>query len=183
MLTELDGQITKAMRFNGLGTAVISTARHRALSRYLVGNLPVPRSRPDRSRSGNRGSRTSPLYLGSYSWDRSCRDSPSLQFPAAFALPPFPWCAAADYVPQQTLHRAAAGGRGGTGRGAHWDAESVRSRVVAARAGGGALTWRVCPGRVPPLPPPALLAGKMAAVRRARRDSRCVVRFSDRELC
>lgn len=125
------------------------------------------------------------LYLASHPWDLACRDSHSrrLQFPAAFALPPFPWCAAADYGPQQALQRAAAGGRGATGRGAHWGGESVRSRIVAARAGGGALTWRVCPGRVPPLPPPALLAGKMAAVRRARRDSRCVVRFSDRELC
>lgn len=180
MLTELDRQITRATRFNGLGTAVISTtaALSAPVTPSAIRLCQGPGLTAVTAENAAPGHRL-------FTWDRASRDSHSwrLQFPAAFALPPFLWCATADSAPQQALRRAATGDRGGTGRGAHWDGESGRSRVVAARAGGGALTWRLRPGRVPPLPPPALLAGKMAAVRRARRDSRCVVRFSDRELC
>lgn len=60
-----------------------------------------------------------------------------------------------------------------------------RPRLRAARASGGALTLRVCLVACLRCSRSACpsLAGKMAAVRRARSYSRCVVRFSDRELC
>lgn len=75
--------------------------------------------------------------------------------------------------------------RGGVVRPAGRVVSARGRRLAAARASGGALAPRVrlfarlrrsrsaCPS----------LAGKMAAVRRARSYSRCVVRFSDRELC
>lgn len=76
--------------------------------------------------------------------------------------------------------RGGAAVRAGTG-----SPRGRRPRLRAARASGGALTLRVCLVACLRCSRSACpsLAGKMAAVRRARSYSRCVVRFSDRELC